>query len=128
MKKVIASTQALWRMFAEIADAHGETFEKTQMVTCEDYKPPRSLSQNARLHCLIRALADFCGYSESECKDWLKYEFGRKRPVMIGDSERMVPVSTTEYSREEMAAFMDQVDRICAESGVYVEEVHADQV
>ena len=76
MKQTVANSQILWRLFANTVDLLGETFEKPQLVTIEDYKPPRSLPQNARLHCMIRALSDYTGHSESELKSWFKAEYG----------------------------------------------------
>lgn len=122
MKTVIRDIHALWKIFSKISAENGETFEKPKLVTIEDYKPPRSLSQNARLHCMIRALADATGYSESELKDFVKAEYGEKRRVQVGDVDKLVPLSTTEYNRSQMMALIEQVDRLCAENNVYVED------
>ena len=127
MKRTVKNTVSLWRMFTKIADELGETFEKPQLVTVEDYKPPRSLTQNAKLHVMIRTLADKVGYSESELKDWFKHEFGPQKRLEfegkwgVGQRVKVIPKSTTEYTREEMAQMIEHVDRICAENGVYVE-------
>lgn len=120
VKQVVKTADALWKVFSRISQDLGSDFERPQLVEVKDYKPPRSLSQNARLHCMIRALADFCGYSESEMKLWLKIEHGPKKRVQVGDSDKIVPMSTVDYNRAQMTAFMDAVDRTCAEQGVYV--------
>lgn len=122
MKQVVKNTQVLWRIFAKVADELGEEFEKPQLLTIEDYKPPRSLSQNARLHCMIRALSNFTGHSESELKDWFKAEYGPKKRLQVGSQGQQIPLSTTLYTKKQMAEFMEHVDRVCAENNVYVEE------
>ena len=122
MKKVIASSQALWRMFAEVAEQHGEIFDKRLAVTVEEHKPLRTLPQNARLHCMIRALADFTGHSESELKSWFKAEYGPTKRLQVGSEGRVIPLSTTKYTRKQMAEMIDHVDRVCAENGVWIDE------
>ena len=124
MRKVVASLDALWKVFAEIGHSHGDEFSKPLMVTIEEWKPPRSLPQNARLHCMIRALSDFTGHSESELKEWFKAEYGPTKRLQVGKTGRIIPLSTTLYTRKQMAELIDHVDRVCAENGVYVEENH----
>ena len=122
MREIHRNTQTLWRMFSNVATELGEEFDRPQMVIVEDYKPPRSLSQNARLHCMIRALSDHTGHSESELKDWFKAEYGPTKRLQVGSQGNMIPLSTTQYTKKQMAELMDHVDRVCADCGVYVDE------
>ena len=122
MKEIVRNTQTLWRIFAKVADQKGEEFEKPQLVSIEDYKPPRTLNQNARLHCMIRALSNHTGHSESELKDWFKAEYGPTKRLMVGTQGQMIPLSTTLYTKKQIAELMEHVDRVCAENGVYVDE------
>lgn len=101
----------------------GEEFEKPQLVTITENKPRRSDSQNARLHCMIRALSKHTGHSESELKVWFKSEYGPHKRLQVGSEGRMIPLSTTLYNKRQMMELMEHVDRVCAENGVYVEEV-----
>ena len=124
MRKVVASTHALWMIFKQVGEKYGEVFEKPLMVTVEEYRPPRTLPQNARLHCMIRALSEFTGHSESELKDWFKAEYGPTKRLQVGSQGNIIPLSTTQYNRKQMAEMIDHVDRVCAENGVYVEDEH----
>ena len=35
---------------------------------------------------------------------------------------KMIPLSTTQYTKRQMTELIDHVDRVCAENGVYVDE------
>lgn len=124
VKQIIRTVDALWKLYARLShdlpNTDGE-FDRPQLVTVEDYKPPRSLSQNARLHCMIRPLAEKTGFSESELKEFFKSEYGPKKRVQVGDIDKLIPLSTTEYNKQQMQELIAQVDRVCAENGVYVE-------
>jgi hypothetical protein len=114
----------LWKVFAKVSDTLPNTdgvFDKPQMVTIDDYKPPRSLTQNARLHCMIRALSNHTGHSESELKDWFKAEYGPTKRLQVGSQGQVIPLSTTDYTKKQMMELMEHVDRVCAENGVYVD-------
>jgi len=121
MKVVCHDRTAALRAFAKATDPLGDPFEKPYLLTFEEFKPPRGLNQNAKLHVMLRELANHIGYSEGELKDYFKQEYGRKKAVNIGGREKLIPVSTVDYTREEMALMLNHVDRLSAESGVYVE-------
>lgn len=121
MKVVCKNRTTAWRVFAKALDPLGDPFEKPYLLTFEEFKPPRSLPQNARLHCMIRALSKHTGHSESELKDFFKAEYGPHKRLQVGTEGKMIPLSTTLYTKKQMAELMEQVDRVCAECGVYVE-------
>lgn len=121
MKQVVRNRVTAWRAFSKATDLLGEVFEKPYLLTFEEYKPPRSLPQNARLHCMIRALSQHTGHSESELKAWFKAEYGPSKRLQVGSQGQVIPLSTTEYTKGQMAELIAHVDRVCAENGVYVE-------
>ena len=122
MKQVVRDRVTAWRLFAKALDSLGETFDEPQLLTIEEYQPPRSLPQNARLHAMIRALSQHTGHSESELKDWFKAEYGPHKRLQVGMQGKMIPLSTTQYTKRQMMELIDHVDRVCAENGVYVDE------
>lgn len=121
MKQICKNSQSLWRVFAKFCDENGEEFEKPQLVEIRDYVPTRSLPQNARLHCMIRNLSQHTGHSESELKSYFKAEFGPTKRLQVGSEGRVIPLSTTQYTRKQMAEMIEHVDRVCAENNVYEE-------
>ena len=42
--------------------------------------------------------------------------------LQVGSQGNVIPLSTTQYNRKQMAQLIEHVDRVCAENGVYVEE------
>ena len=112
MKKVIRNYDDAERFIRRINFG-----AKPMLIECKLYRPPRTLSQNAKLHAMIGELANHIGYSASELKDWLKWEYGAKKFFRFGSHEKLIPKSTAEYTKLEMIDFIDQVDRLAIENG-----------
>jgi hypothetical protein len=117
MKSVIYNHNDAVRFVHKVSAKLGDTFEKPQIIECKLYRPPRTLPQNAKLHAMIGELAANFGYSASELKDWLKWEYGPKKEFSFRSHRKMIPKSTAEYSKLEMIEFIGQVDRIATENG-----------
>jgi hypothetical protein len=86
------------------------------MVTVEPYRHPKTVSQINYAHALIHELSQQCGPKYAHDRgERLKYELKRSfGPVIVETSlvsgERIeIPVSMADYSREQMAAFIEQV-------------------
>jgi hypothetical protein len=117
MKAVIRNYDEAIKFVHRILDTHGEHFAKPQLISCEIYRAPRSLPQNAKLHAMIGELAKEVGYAPSELKDWFKVEFGPKKRFEYRGIVKMIPKSTAEYSKLQMIDFIDQIYRVAAEMG-----------
>jgi len=123
LKQVVRSHNDAYRFVDKVCNDLGQTFERPQLIEMRLYKPPRSLPQNARLHCMIRALSDYTGHSESELKSWFKAEYGPTKRLQVGSQGQVIPLSTIDYNKKQMTELIDHVDRVCAENGVYVEDM-----
>ena len=100
-------------------DQVGSDFEHPYQITIRRFKRDRTLDQNAKLHAMIRTLAEHCGYTESAMKDVLKVQFA---PIVVstipglGEVER--PKGTADMNVEEMSEFMERIYQLGAELGV----------
>lgn len=118
MKVTVNNSQGLWRHFAKFCEEHGEEFDKPYLLTLEEFKPPRTTEQNAKMHILWRQVAQHVGRSEDEIKAIFKQEFGPRDEVAIKNGKWDIPKSTTQYSRKECAAMMDATFMKGSEWGV----------
>lgn len=118
MREVIRDIHALWKIFSRISATNGETFEKPKLVTIEDYRPPKTSAQNAKMHILWREVAHHTGRSEDEIKSIFKMEWGPRDEVSIENGRWDIPKSTRKYSRKECAEMMDITYMKGAEWGV----------
>ena len=116
MKQVVRDRNSALRFVDRFCSEFGPNWEP-QTIEIKRFKPQRSLPQNAKLHAMIRELALEIGYSEDDLKDYFKSCFGPKKIVRLMDEERLIPMSTTEYNRVEMADMIGHVERIGAELG-----------
>ena len=92
------------------------------MVTIAKFRHPKTHTQNAKLHAMIDELAMHIGYTSGELKAYLKEELGPHRIVKVGNDECRVPLSVSEYSREQVSAMIEHLYRIAAEAGYGFEE------
>lgn len=97
-------------------------FEKPLEVIVKPFRAKRSLDQNAKMHVMIRELADHIGYSQTELKDYLKSEYGPTKTIQIGDKQRVIPMSTAEYNRAEAAEIIEILYMLGAECGYAFQE------
>lgn len=97
-------------------------------VTLGPLRPRRSLEQNALLHSLIDQLALHLGYSPEELKDTLKALYGpSRRVVLLSGAAATVARSTSTYDKQEMAAMIEQVFKLAAETGCVLDEEVPDE-
>ncbi len=116
MKEVIRSHNDGYRFIDRACTKIGQHFDKPHLIEIKPYKPPRSLPQNAKLHSMIRDLAEHTGYSEAEMKDVIKAEFMPVKAVEIGQRILDIPLSTTELTRELMSELIEHVYQLGAEA------------
>lgn len=95
---------------------------KPYSVEVRPFKPKRTLDQNAKMHVMIRELATHIGYSDSELKDFLKAEYGPTKTIQIGESQKAIPVSTSEYNRTEAGEMIEILYMLGAECGYAFQE------
>ena len=92
---------------------------KVAVVRVEEYKPARSLSQNAVLHQWFGEIAEHTGHSAEEIKQILKNEYGVQTFCTFElNRYYYIRQSTAKYTREEMATFMDRVQAWAADFGI----------
>jgi hypothetical protein len=88
--------------------------EKPWRVSIKPYKKKRSLSQNRMYHAevneIVRAVADFTGYTHEEIHEFLKQKFLSPDIIEIG-GERHERWTTTNLGTAEMSDYMEQVRR-----------------
>lgn len=127
MKKVVASLDALWKVFAQVGEQLGKEWEKPQLVTVEPVKSVRSLEQNAYLWGVCyRTILEEGGLGEQgwraedlheyflgECFGWETLEgFGRKRLRPVRRSSKM--------SKTEFSDYIMVVHQKAAELGIVI--------
>ena len=123
MRSICRSRNSALRFVDQLCNEIGEEWNKPYLISAKVFKPPRSLEQNAKLHCLFRDLSAHTGYTESEIKDVIKARFGLHKVVQIDGTPTSIAKSTTEYSREELSDLMDRVYMLGAEIGcVFLDE------
>ena len=94
-------------------------WEKPQLLEIKPYKPPRTLEQNAKYHAMCRELAEFVGHTESDIKEYMKLEYGPKKPFGVGSwqESKYIPKGVSQYSKEEASMMIEHLYRIGAELG-----------
>ena len=117
MKAVVRNRNDALRFVDRFCSEFGPTWEKPQMIEIKRYRPPRSMPQNAKFHAMIRELAEEIGYSEDELKEYFKSSFGPKKILYLVGGNRRIPVSTTEYTKEQMTDMIGHLERVGAEMG-----------
>lgn len=117
MKIVIRSRDEGLQAINDFYSLHGTDLTEPKLLEVKRYKPPRSLSQNAKLHVMVNELANHVGYSPSELKEWVKREYGVYQEITILGSTTNIPLSTTSYTKQQMAELIGHIERIGAELG-----------
>lgn len=115
MRAVIRSRNDFYRFVDEVSNQLGEQYEKPYTVTVKRFHRPRTNDQNAKAHAMIRELALHCGYTEAAMKDVLKTEFGPIQVFQVGTRIVDAPKGTSDYTVEELSAFIEQLYQIGAE-------------
>jgi hypothetical protein len=82
---------------------------KPYTITIRRFHRPRTHDQNAKLHAMLRDLADHTGYSEGELKDVIKGEFLPAKTMQVGSHVYDVPKSTTELTVSEMGDLIERL-------------------
>ncbi len=104
--------------FINIAAQVGDKFDgKPYTVTIKRFVRPRTLDQNKKLHAMLGELADHCGYSDAEMKDWAKAELELTKVIQIGSNVCEVPLPTSEYTVQQLSDLIDRIQQIGAEIG-----------
>lgn len=104
-------------------------------VECKPYRKSRSNDQNALLWAMYEPIAEHMGYDREDVHEWMCGRFFNWKDIKVPKTPRnpeglaSVPVRTT--TRDEngkrnvidsatFAKFVDMVDRIAAQAGVYI--------
>ncbi len=116
MKFVVRSQLGLIERCSKIPEWDGKPYT----VTIEPFKRPRTNPQNAKLHAMIRELAQHTGYTEKEMKDVAKAAYypskHLKRPGHQ-PTKYVVPKSTAELNVEEASEVVERLYQLGAEIG-----------
>jgi hypothetical protein len=115
MKAVIRTLQDL-DAFCDKAARDGVITGQPLTVTLENFKRPRTVDQNSKLHVLFRELANHTGYTEKEIKDYFKSEYGPSKAIEIAGEMRVIPKGTSEYTIDELNDMIDRVQQVSAEA------------
>ena len=115
MRKIVRSREeaARWIITDTAGIQNGRPFE----ILVKPFKRRRTLDQNAKMHAMIREVAQHVGYSDGELKDYIKSEYGPKRKVRIGKREVVIPKSTRDYNVMECADIIEVLYMLGAECG-----------
>lgn len=122
MRQVIRSRNSAYRFVDKVCNGLGEQFDP-QLIEIKKFKPPRSLEQNALLHCLFREVANHVGRPEDEIKEIFKYQYGTMKKLELYGDVTYVPKGTSEYNKQELSDMVEQVYRKGAEWGVEFSDV-----
>lgn len=104
-------------------------------VECKPYRKSRSNDQNALLWAMYEPIAEHMGYDREDVHEWMCGRMWGWKDIRVPKTPRnpeglaSVPVRTT--TRDEngkrnvidaatFAKFVDMVDRIAAQAGVYI--------
>ena len=88
------------------------------LVTVGKYKSNRSLEQNAKLHGLLRDIAQFTGNTVGEIKDYVCGEFLGEQTYEWQGQTRTRRVPTSELSVTEFGELIERVQQLAVELGV----------
>ena len=89
-----------------------ETYPIT--VEWKEYKPPRTLSQNRKVHAMLTDLANFTG--DKNIKQWIKQmEFWPQVYVEHFGQGKTIPKSEADLEREESSIVIDHLYMIGAD-------------
>lgn len=104
-------------------------------VECKPYKATRSNDQNALLWAMYGPLAEHMGYDAEDVHEWFCGRMWGWKDVKVPKTPRNpeglanVPVRTTTrdengkrsvIDKAEFAKFVEMVDRVAAQAGVYI--------
>ena len=117
MRAVVKSHEQAVKFLERAASFLGNQYEKPHVVEIKEFKPIRSVAQNALFHAMINELALEIGYAPSELKDWFKSEYGPTRYMKICGIDKSIPISTTLYNKVQMAEMIGHIEGIGAEMG-----------
>lgn len=105
-------------------------------VSAKPHKPTRSSEQNRLLWALYEPIADFMGYDREDVHEWMCGRMWGWKDVKVPKTPRnpeglaSVPVRSTTRNEEgkrsvidstTFTKFIDMVERIAAQAGVYVQ-------
>lgn len=94
------------------------TKEQALLVRVEAWHRPKSYPQLAKVHSMIDEFASLTGYHSEELKEILKQDFGVREIVTdLQGAERQLLKSFRDYTREEMAEFIERVYMVAADAG-----------
>jgi len=103
------------RRAAVYIGSHVSAWENGMSITVEEFVPPRTQKQNGLYHVLLQKLADESGAHPSDLKDFFSEEYAPRKIVNLKDRQVSVPLSSTEWSKEEMSAMIERVKATAAE-------------
>lgn len=104
-------------------------------VECEPWRASRSNDQNAMLWSMYAPIADHMGYDRDDVHEWMCGRMWGWKDIKVPKTPRnpeglaSVPVRTTTRNEDgkrdvidkaEFSRFVDMVERIAAQSGVFV--------
>lgn len=94
-------------------------------ILCEPYSKPLPQNLQARVHCAIRDLANFCGYSESQFKYAIVKEQWYPREIKTWrGQEREVPVDTMKLTPAQAREVEAHLFSLAAELGASMSDPH----
>lgn len=125
MRAVIRGRIGADNFVTRVCNEFGAEFAKPMIISIRPFESVRSIDQNAKIHVMIRALAEHTGYSENEMKLIVKSQYGPYKRVYVKHKDeattsplsREIPKSTTEYTRPECSDFIERLYQLGAEIG-----------
>lgn len=94
--------------------------QRPLMVEVGPWKPPRTVSQGAKIHAAIQELAQLAGYADwrGELKPAIKEAYYPHKQVPLGaEGHVLVPKSTSELTREEASEVIEKILMLASEMG-----------
>ena len=104
--------------------------EKPWEVIIQEYKPKRTLEQNAKWHAMIRDLAQELGYDPKQMKNIVKDELGYSRKFeyswIDSNGNKKTEVSklyarTSKMKIDQLNTLIEQTYQLAAEQGVILQ-------
>ena len=127
---LIKSQDDVRRILADVYDkATHHDYTKPVKVFFEEYKPTRSLNQNALSHVWYREIAkylkgssftwdDGTEFTEDDVKQMLKMKYLPTKPKKLKGREIHVPVDTSNLNAGDMYEYMERVQQWAIDKGL----------
>ncbi len=103
------------RKVAGYIGGHANAWEHGMVVTVEAYVPIRSQKQNGLYRALLQRFGEASGARPSDLHTMFTNEFAPRRIITYKERQVSVPISSSEWTKEQMSSMIERVKHEAAE-------------